>query len=72
MMILNLFLLSPNPNLGKDTKEIEIEYRLEFLTWIWYDVDLYRKKKNLKKWMLQVKFFLLTEVDSRFLLSPSN
>ena len=45
MMILNLFLLSPNPNLGKDTKEIEIEYRLEFLTWIWYDVDLYRKKK---------------------------
>ena len=72
MMILNLFLLSPNPNLGKDTKEIEIEYRLEFLTWIWYDVDLYRKKKNLKKWMLQVKFFLLTKVDSRFLLSPSN
>lgn len=72
MMILNFFLLSPNPNLGKDTKEIEIKYRLEFLTWIWYDVDLYRKKNNLKKWMLQVKFFLLTEVDSRFLLSPSN
>ena len=45
MMILNFFLLSPNPNLGKDLKEIEIEYRLEFLTWIWYDVDLYRKKK---------------------------
>ena len=40
MMILNFFLLSPNPNLGKDLKEIEIEYRLEFLTWIWYDVDL--------------------------------
>lgn len=72
MMILNFFLLSPNPNLGKDLKEIEIEYRLEFLTWIWYDVDLYRKKNNLKKWMLQVKLFLLTEVDSRFLLSPSN
>ena len=29
------------------------------------------KKNNLKKWMLQVKFFLLTELDSRFLLSPS-